>query len=61
MKIRSWFFDPNPQVWDETQFVKYDWKEFYGDAVEAIPPNAPPPRGNPVQLNIFVDADHAGN
>jgi hypothetical protein len=54
-------FDPNPQVWDETQFVKYDWKEFYGDAVEAIPPNAPPPRGNPVQLNIFVDADHAGN
>lgn len=53
-------FDPNPQIWDESQFVKYDWKEFYRDVREAIPPNAPPLRGNPVQMNVFVDADHAG-
>jgi len=26
-----------------------------------MPTNAPPPRGNPVQINCFVGADHAGN
>ena len=26
-----------------------------------MPPNAPPPRGHPVQINAFLDADHAGN
>ena len=36
-------------------------KEFYPDAEEKIPPNAPKPRGKPVQINCFVDADHAGN
>jgi hypothetical protein len=36
-------------------------RQFYPDAEEHIPTNAPPPRGNPVQLNVFVDADHAGN
>jgi hypothetical protein len=35
--------------------------DFYKDASEAIPPNAPPPRGHPVQINAFVDANHAGN
>jgi hypothetical protein len=29
--------------------------------MEAIPPNAPEPLGNPVILSCFVDADHAGN
>jgi hypothetical protein len=27
----------------------------------AIPSNAPKPIGNLVQINCFVDADHAGN
>ena len=36
-------------------------KEFYPDAQEKIPPNAPEPRGKPLQINCFVDADHAGN
>ena len=36
-------------------------KDFYPDACEKIPPNAPLPRGKPVQINCFVDADHAGN
>ena len=36
-------------------------KEFYPDAEEAIPTNSPEPRGKPVQINCFVDADHAGN
>jgi hypothetical protein len=26
-----------------------------------IPPNAPEPRGNPIMISCFVDADHAGN
>jgi hypothetical protein len=47
--------------WQDEDFPQYDWADFYRDATEDIPPNAPPPRGMPVQLNVFVDADHAGN
>ncbi len=54
-------FDPNYVSWDSAGFTQYDWTEFYKDVTEALPPNAPPPRGNPVQINAFVDADHAGN
>ena len=35
-------------------------KSMYPDAVDLIPPNMPPPRGKPVQINAFVDADLAG-
>jgi len=54
-------FDPNEIIWDEDQFKKYDWKDFYHGAAEAIPPNAPNPRGSSVQMNVFCDSDHAGN
>ncbi len=37
-----------------------DWKPFYPDAQEPLTPNAEP-RGNEVQTNCVVDADHAGN
>jgi hypothetical protein len=33
----------------------------YPDAKEEIPPNAPSPRGRAVQINCFVDSDHAGD
>ncbi len=46
---------------DETQFVQADWTTFYPDATEAIPPNAPEPRGQDVLVSCFMDADHAGN
>ena len=36
-------------------------KDMYVDAGEEIPPNAPKPRGKPVQVNCFVDYDHAGD
>ena len=36
-------------------------KELYPDAIEEVPPNAPKPRGKPVQITCFVDADHAGD
>ena len=35
------------------------WQEFYPDAQEEIPDDRPPPLGSPVQLTLFVDADHA--
>ena len=45
-----------------TDYVESDsWKDFYGDVKEDIPPNAPEPRGKPVQSTAFVDADHAGD
>ena len=37
------------------------WTTFYGNVKEAIPTNAPAPRGKSVVMRLFVDADHAGN
>jgi hypothetical protein len=54
-------FDPNYISWEHATFEQQDWKELYSEASKAIPPNAPHPRGNPVQINAFVDANHAGN
>lgn len=39
---------------------KFDWFEFYGKCSEELPPNMPTPKGNPVKLTAFFDADHAG-
>jgi hypothetical protein len=36
-------------------------KLIYVDAQEDLPHNAPEPRGLPLQVNCFVDSDHAGN
>ena len=44
-----------------SDFKECDWKQFYGDVTEAIPPNAPEPRGKDVDLRMFVDSDHAGD
>jgi hypothetical protein len=54
-------FDDAPIEWKDTDFHINDWQEFYRDAKESIPPNAPEPRGMPVQINAFVDANHARN
>lgn len=54
-------FDESYVDWDETSFEVHDWTDFYKDVQEKIPANAPTPRGHPVQVNCFVDADHAGN
>jgi hypothetical protein len=53
--------DPEKPVVDETRFMRADWSSFYPDAQEAIPLNAPDPRGNSILISCFVDADHAGN
>jgi hypothetical protein len=39
----------------------HDWNAFYPEAQEIIPLNAPPPRGNAVQMITFVDSDHTGD
>jgi hypothetical protein len=53
--------DPTIPKIDENRFIKADWRDFYPDATEALPPNAPEPRGNSIIMSCFVDADHAGN
>ena len=45
----------------ESAFNQCDWSEFYPEAQEAIPLNMPEPKGNSVNISVFVDADHAGN
>jgi hypothetical protein len=54
-------FDDGYLNWCDSDFPEYDWTDFYNDAKEDLPPNAPAPRGMPVQINAFVDANHAGN
>jgi hypothetical protein len=39
----------------------HDWHEFYPDASELLPPNAPHPLGKPIEMVAFVDSDHAGD
>jgi hypothetical protein len=53
--------DPTYPDIDYDSFTKHNWNEFYGDAVEHIPNNAPTPLGKPVEIRCFVDADHAGD
>jgi hypothetical protein len=38
-----------------------DWRDFYGDVTEELPLNMPKPRGQPVVVSCFVDANHTGN
>jgi hypothetical protein len=54
-------FDPHFVDWDESWFQNFDWTDFYKGASESVPPSASEPWGDRVQMNVFVDADHAGN
>ena len=42
-------------------FPCYDWTEFYGDIMEAIPPDMPMPLGRDVDLCMMCNSDHAGD
>ncbi len=53
-------FDWTEPELDDTEFKDCDWKEYYPDAKEGIPSNAPEPRGRSVTTTCFLDADHAG-
>ena len=54
-------FDHRRPQYDETRFIEADWKSLYGDVSEDIPANKPEPRGIPVRVSLFCDADHASN
>ena len=54
-------FDPSYPNISKDDFTKRQWKEFYGNASEAIPPNAPVPLGKEFIMRCFVDADFAGD
>jgi hypothetical protein len=55
-------FDPKtPQIDEHVFKLNADWWDFYGDVAEELPPNMPKPRGQPVVVSCFVDANHAGN
>ena len=55
-------FDPKTPIIDERVFnSKADWRDFYGDVSEEMPPNMPEPKGKGVVVSCFVDANHAGN
>jgi hypothetical protein len=56
---RKLAFDPQHPHIDERRFKKYDWYDFYRDAAEAIPGDMPMPRGNPMTIHCFVDANRA--
>ena len=53
--------DPNYPPINEESFKTQDWSQQYGDIKEAIPTNAPPPKGKEVVLRMMVDSDHAGD
>ena len=53
-------FDPERPNVDENAFQVCDWVDYYPDAEDTIPPNAPEPLGKSIVMSCFVDADHAG-
>ena len=55
-------FDPTyPEIDMRTFKHQCEWETFYGDVKEAVPPNAPTPRGREVDIRLYVDSDHAGD
>ena len=53
-------YDPSYPTIDMNVFKPNEWKSFYGNVKESIPSNAPEPRGKDVDLQLYVDSDHAG-
>mmetsp|Transcript_986 Transcript_986/g.909 ORF Transcript_986/g.909 Transcript_986/m.909 type:complete len:326 (-) Transcript_986:342-1319(-) len=52
--------DPSYPDIDMSVFKECEWKRFYGNMKEAIPPDAPESRDKVVGIRIYVDSDHAG-
>ena len=59
-KLRIMFDSSRPQI-SPKRFKKYDWQDFYREAIEDIPHDMPDPLGLPVDTFVFVDSDHGGN
>ncbi len=55
-------FDPKLPQTDERVFKSNaDWQDFSKGVTEEHLPNMPEPRGQPVVVSCFVDANQAGN
>ena len=55
-------FNARYPQWDAIDALpRPDWTEFYKDVKEQIPPDAPEPRGMPIEMTAFVDSDHAAD
>lgn len=55
-------FDPSDRQINKSEFIRYDWASSeFGEVEEALPVNAPEPRGFGFTMIAYVDADHAGN
>ena len=53
--------DPTDVDFGVDRFQTVDWSDFYDNPKEEIPPGMPEPRGNPVTITAFEDANHAGD
>ena len=51
--------DPTYLNKPQGEFIECDWREFYGNVKEPIPPNAPRPLGKEVDLRLYMDSSHA--
>ena len=54
-------FDPTYPDIDYSIFLQCEWKEFYPGEEGPVPLDALEPRGCPINLQMFVDSDHAGD
>jgi hypothetical protein len=52
----------NAELPEHTEYsgANYDWFELYPSASEEIPDDLPVPKGKPVKVSGYFDADHAG-
>ena len=57
----SIIFDPTDPILITPTMAKPDWSSFNDNLDEELPPRMPQPLGNPVNIHVFVDANHAGN
>jgi hypothetical protein len=53
-------YDPSYPTINMNVFKPNDRKSFYGNIEESIPSNAPEPRGKNVDLQLYVNSNHAG-
>lgn len=54
-------FDPTYPEINQEEFQTYKWTRQYGDIMEELPDKMPTPLGKPVDIRMYVDADHAGD
>jgi len=54
-------WDRDPEIGKETEHLVDQMRPYYPDVKAENDPTWPPPRGKPVKITIFCDADHSSN